>query len=151
MKYIFLALLSGLLLIACNTNDKKAEGRSNKMNDSLAQKAMSDSTNFTTIQWLDSTTQDLGKINEGQMVEISWRFRNTGNKPLIIANVSPGCGCTVADKPEEPIAPGNEGVIKARFDSKGHPGQATKNVNVRANTKDNVTTLLFRVYVTKQQ
>lgn len=152
MKYIFLFLLSGSLITACNSTDKK-EGSTthSSTSDSLAQKAMTDTANYTSIQWLDSTTQDLGKINEGQMLEISWRFKNTGNKPLVIANVSPGCGCTVADKPEEPIAPGGEGVIKAKFDSKGHPGQQNKNINVRANTKDNYIQLLFRVDVAKQQ
>ena len=29
------------------------------------------------------------------------------------------CGCTVPEKPEKPFAPGEEGVIKAKFDSHG--------------------------------
>jgi hypothetical protein len=150
MKYLLFFLLTGILMIACNSTDEKTGANHSAMSDSVAQKAMSDSANYTTLQWLDSTTQDLGKIKEGQLLEISWRFKNTGTKPLIIANVAPGCGCTVADKPEEPIAPGQEGVIKARFDSKGHPGQQNKNVSVRANTKDNFIQLIFRVEVAKQ-
>ena len=150
MKYILILFIATSVVVACNTTDKKAAGNHTNASDSLAQKAMSDSANYTSVQWLDSTTQDLGKINEGQLLEISWRFKNTGTKPLVIANVSPGCGCTVAEKPEEPIAPGGEGVIKARFDSKGHPGQQNKNVSVRSNTKENFTQLIFRVDVAKQ-
>jgi hypothetical protein len=148
MKYFFLFIISGTLMMACNTNDKKASTHQT-ISDSVVQKAMTDSANYTSIQWIDSTTQDLGKINEGQMVEISWRFKNAGNKPLIIANVTPGCGCTLAEKPEEPIAAGKEGLIKARFDSRGQSGQHSKYVTVRANTKEGVSTLTFRVDVTK--
>ena len=93
-----------------------------------------DSAAVTTIQWLDSTHQNLGKINEGQVVEVVWRFKNSGNKPLIIKNASASCGCTVAEKPEAPIAPGGEGSIKAKFDSKGREGTQRKEVYINANT-----------------
>lgn len=87
----------------------------------------------TTIQWLDSVV-DKGKITEGQKIEIPFRFKNTGANPLVIQSVQPGCGCTVADYPKQPIAPGGEGVIKGFFDSKGRPGLANKTMTVYANT-----------------
>src|SRR3954471_618731 len=93
-----------------------------------------DTTQFTTIQWLE-TTKDFGKINEGQKVEVAFRFKNTGDKPLVIYKVQPGCGCTVAETPEKPIAPGEEGVIKGAFDSKGRSGTQHKSLFVQANTK----------------
>ena len=135
MKYFFLFLISCAVL-ACTSTDKQPTAASQAKNDSLAQVAMSDTANFTTIQWLDSAHQDLGHVSEGQVVEISWHFKNTGNKPLVVANVQPGCGCTVADKPQEPVAPGATGIIKARFDSKNHPGIQNKDVYVRANDRN---------------
>ena len=55
---------------------------------------------------------------------------------LIVSDVKAGCGCTVADKPKEPIPPGGEGFIKANFDSKSQaPGNYNKTVSVYANTK----------------
>lgn len=101
----------------------------------------------TTIEWLDSTTQNLGQVKDGQTVEVTYRFKNSGDNDLIIENVQPGCGCTVADKPQHPIAPGKEDVIRAKFDSRGRPGPNSKYLTVTANTADKQTTLRFSVEV----
>jgi len=113
-------------------------------------KALKDSANFTTVEWLDSTYKDLGKVKEGQQVEVSFRFKNTGTKNLVIDDVTASCGCTVPEKPQEPITPGQEGMIKAKFDSKGKPvGEARKEVYVTANTTPSTShTLTFRVEIT---
>lgn len=96
--------------------------------------AMRDTARFTTIQWLDSS-RDYGKIPEGQKLDVSFRFRNTGSTPLVIGQVQPSCGCTVADPPREPIAPGAEGLIKASFNSNGRVGINHKSLYVTTNTK----------------
>lgn len=96
--------------------------------------ALADSSRYTTIQWLDST-RNFGKIPEGQKLEVAFRFRNTGNMPLIIVRVQPSCGCTVAEQPTEPIAPGAEGQIKAIFNSRGHAGVNHKTLLVTTNTR----------------
>jgi hypothetical protein len=88
---------------------------------------------MTTLQWIDSV-KDMGKINEGQVVDVSYRFKNTGDRPLVIKSVNVSCGCTVAEKPEAPIAPGEEGIIKASFNSAGKVGSNTKDIYVYANT-----------------
>ncbi len=147
MKYLFIFILSGSLW-ACSNAD---QGTSPINQDSLKRAALNDSANFTSIQWIDSTFQDLGKVNEGQVVDISWRLKNSGSKPLIIANVMPGCGCTVAEKPTEPIAPGQEGLIKAKFDSRNQSeGEHRKSITVIANTQENPYYLNFKVNVAKQ-
>ena len=156
MKKTLLFVAVAGLLFACKTNDKKTEEEKQRdafVKDSIQQvekmKAMNDTTNFTTVMWIDSVYTDLGKVKEGAQVEISYRFKNTGVKPLVIANVIAGCGCTVPEKPEEPIAPGEEGVIKAKFDSKGRKGENRKNITVEANTNPTRSHLLeFRVDVT---
>lgn len=101
---------------------------------------------ITTIQWVDSVKM-IGKVSEGEKVEIAYRFINTGSNPLIIENVVPTCGCTVAEKPLEPIAPGKEGVIKASFDSQGRTGVNHKSITVYANTKEMIHPLVFEVEV----
>ncbi len=88
----------------------------------------------TTIKWLDSS-KDFGKIEEGQKLEVSFRFRNTGDKPLIVDHVQPSCGCTVADQSKEPVAPGAEGLVKATFNSEGHMGINHKTLFVYSNAK----------------
>lgn len=103
----------------------------------------------TTIQWLDSTI-DKGTINEGEKLEIVYRFKNTGNKPLIIKSAKGSCGCTVPEKPDAPIAAGKEGFIKATFDSNNRPGPNHKTVTVEANTEPAIHNLSFNVVVNKK-
>ena len=102
----------------------------------------------TTIQWIDSTF-DKGTIAEGEKIEIIYRFKNTGENPLIIKDVRPSCGCTVAEKPLEPVAPGKEGSIKAVFDSHNKPGPNHKTITVVTNTQPETYNLTFNVIVNK--
>lgn len=127
MKYLFLLLVSGIL-VSCTSNDKTVAVDKDKM--------LKDTASYTRIEWIDSTDQNLGQIEQGQVLEISWRFRNAGDKPLVMQPVQPGCGCTGAEGPTEPIAPGKEGVIKAKFDTKNYPGSQHKQVYVVANNSN---------------
>jgi hypothetical protein len=149
MKYFGLILIA-IVVFSCTSTDKPAT-KEEAARDSLNKVAMADTTNYTTIQWVDSTTQDLGSIKEGSIVEISWKFKNTGDKPLIISEARGTCGCTIADKPKEPIAPGQEGTIKARFNSQGQGPEAHKTVSVDANTKGQTQHYLtFTAHITKE-
>ncbi len=85
-----------------------------------------------TVQVIDSSF-DFGKVSEGENVEYNYRFKNTGSNPLIITNVPASCGCTVPEKPEAPIMPGEIGFIKVKFNSEGRVGQAHKTVTVMSN------------------
>jgi hypothetical protein len=133
MKYVFLFLLTGII-ISCTGTDKPST-KEQATRDSINNAMLKDTANFTSIEWLDSLDQNVGKINQGAVLEITWHFRNAGNKPLIIANVRPGCGCTGADWPREPIPPGKEGVITAKFNSGNYSGTQHKQAYVRSNTK----------------
>lgn len=127
MRAVVLVFILGSWVTSCRQNDAKA----------IAETSMQlpkDSTQYTKITWLDSTTRDFGSIPEGQKLEVAFRFLNAGTKPLIIARVQPSCGCTVAEQPSEPIMPGKEGVIKASFNSEGRIGINHKKIYVIANT-----------------
>lgn len=119
------AILAATFLTGCLGGDNRAIAM---------QQVMRNSARYTSIQWLDST-KDFGTIAEGQKVEVDFRFRNTGATPLVITQVRPSCGCTIAEQPQEPIAPGGEGHISATFNSQGHPGANRKTLFVTANTK----------------
>ena len=66
MKYLFLFIVAGIF-ISCTGTDKPTS-KDQATQDSLNRVAMADSNNYTSLQWLDSTTQDLGKIKEGSLV-----------------------------------------------------------------------------------
>lgn len=91
---------------------------------------------------------DFGTIQEGDIVEHTFEFTNSGEVPLIIENASASCGCTVPDWPKEPIAPGESGKINVKFDSKGKPGVQNKQVTIRANTNPNFTKVMIKGNVT---
>ncbi|MBX9782987.1 MAG: DUF1573 domain-containing protein [Chitinophagaceae bacterium] len=142
MKKIVFALLV-LAAVACQNNPKNPkEPVDPNAKERAVNAKIADSANWTTVQWLDSM-QQFGKVIDGEKVIISFHFKNTGSKPLIIASVSASCGCTVPTKPEEPIAPGAEGIIKAEFNSAGRVGKAEKYVNVSCNTEKQIYTLRF--------
>jgi hypothetical protein len=125
LRYLLISFVAGTLAAGCHNSTRKA---------AALQAVLADSARYTSIEWLDSA-RNFGKISEGEQLQVAFRFRNTGSTPLVITRVQPSCGCTVAEQPEEPIAPGGEGQIKAIFNSKGHPGVNHKTLFVTANTK----------------
>lgn len=75
-----------------------------------------------------------GTVDEGEQVERTFTFSNTGKGPLLISRAYSTCGCTVPEWPEAPIPPGEKGAIKVRFDTQGRTGQQLKPVTITANT-----------------
>lgn len=86
----------------------------------------------TSVKMIDSV-YNFGKVTDGENVVFNYRFQNTGNKALIISSATASCGCTVPEKPEEPIKPGETGFLKVVFNSKGRVGPVHKEVNVVSN------------------
>jgi hypothetical protein len=147
MKYIFSVLLAAILIASCNGKNDTTYSKEDSIKHAQMLDASMDTTNVTEIQWLDSVEQKLGTVKEGEQVAVSWRFKNAGNKNLVIGNVTAGCGCTIPETPKEPIEPGKEGVIKAVFNSNNQSGSQHKTVMVMANTKPNNHSLTFSVDV----
>ena len=131
----------GISLYSCDvrTKDKIADNTANLK----ASKAPHDSAAPTTVHIIDSVF-DFGKVEDGEMVKFSYRFVNAGTQPLIISNVSASCGCTVPEKPEEPIKPGDTGYIKVQFNSEGRVGVTHKTVSVQSNAQPAFPELLLK-------
>jgi len=85
----------------------------------------------------DMEVWEFGEINEGDVIDTVFTFKNIGTEALIISNAKAGCGCTVPQWPKEPIAPGESGTIAVKFNSKGKPGQQNKPVTLTMNTTPN--------------
>jgi len=160
MKKILIVLAAAITIASCKEADKTAEATTTTStapatetltpapNTAAApQQNTVDPATLTKVEWLDGMDKDFGKIKEGENLEVSFRFKNVGDKPLVISNVSASCGCTVPETPKKPYAPGETGVIKASFNSTGKPGSQSKQVNVFANLDPAMTTLNFRVEV----
>ncbi|MDH5597975.1 MAG: DUF1573 domain-containing protein [Cyclobacteriaceae bacterium] len=95
----------------------------------------------------ETTEHDFGTINQGDVVEYTFKFTNTGEAPLIIQSAVGSCGCTVPSWPKEPIPVGGSSEVTAKFDSKGKAGTQNKTITITANTWPKKTTLLVKSQV----
>lgn len=84
----------------------------------------------------DQTTIDYGTIKTGSDGNRVFKITNTGDKPLIISNVKPQCGCTVPNWDKNPIAPGKTAEIKVNYNTNTN-GNFRKNVEVYSNDPNN--------------
>jgi hypothetical protein len=141
MKRVVIAVaMSSIFWFSCERVDSVTDADA---------KVMADTAKYTTVQWLD-TLVNFGTASKGEQVKVSFRFRNTGNQPLILASVRAACGCTVPDYTKGAVPPGGEGEVTGAFDSnKSAAGEVRKSIFVTTNTKNKTRqTLIFTGLVT---
>ncbi|MEL6636004.1 MAG: DUF1573 domain-containing protein [Bacteroidota bacterium] len=81
------------------------------------------------------TVHNYGVIMEGDKVQHTFNFKNTGRADLLITDVKASCGCTQPSYPFVPIAPGETGQIAVVFDSKGKLGRQKNEIAVVTNAR----------------
>lgn len=91
----------------------------------------------------DKETHDFGKIPQGKPVEATFEFTNTGDEPLVISEVKPTCGCTIADFTKTPVLKGKTGTIKLTFNA-AVANAFSKAVTVMSNSKTPVKMLYIK-------
>jgi len=127
---------------------KEAADADKKMDLARDQAQAPEPTGPTTSITFAENSHDFGTIDEGDVVTHVFRFTNTGDEPLILNRCKGSCGCTVPQCPKEPIAPGEEGEIEVKFNSKGKKNKQTKTVTVNANTFPEQTRITISANVT---
>ena len=110
---------------------------------SYAQDDLTATKAVTQIEFVEETF-NFGEIENGEIVQNVYRFKNTGTEPLVITKAKGSCGCTVPEYPLNPIMPGKTANILVRFDSKGKTGNQSKRISIWANTEPNITYLTLR-------
>ena len=163
LKTLFIAALVAVVSISCK--DRDAEKKIAQLESRLAELEGKKSPATPTptpaapapeekpegplpVMEFGRTDHDFGTINEGDVVEYTYSFKNTGAAPLIIQGAQGSCGCTVPDWTKDPIPVGGTGFVKAKFDSNGKPNIQNKTVTVTANTWPKQTVLRFKAMVT---
>lgn len=78
------------------------------------------------------TVHNYGTLKAGGDGSIVFEFKNTGNAPLVISNVTKSCGCITPDWTSGPVNPGETGEIKLTYDTH-RIGAIDKYVTVASN------------------
>lgn len=168
MKYLSIVTLFLLSFTACKSNENKNVNEATPT-ENVANETSASTTNAETIDpneviknnqtagsdaspkndgtaaaiVFEVKEKNFGTINEGEQVEVTYKFKNAGGSDLVISHVQAGCGCTVPEWPKDPIKPGGSGVVKAKFDSNGRSGHNEKHVTVMSNATENSVDLSF--------
>ena len=142
MKNI-LFLLSFFFLFACG-DDPFSKVKSG--NVEMASVRDNSPSKFPAMSF-DKTTHDFGVIQNGTPVETVFSYTNTGQAPLVIADIKSTCGCTVPkDWSREPLNPGESSQFTVKFDGKGL-NNTSKTVTVTANTQTGRETVKITAFI----
>ena len=155
-KFSFFTILSGFFLLAACNNDNsegvqaiKGGPNSDVIRNPITADEPLDTNKLARIVF-EQPLYNFGKTKEGNHVEHSYTFTNTGKVPLVISNCKATCGCTVPEWPKDEVPPGGTGVIKATFNTESRDGHQRKGITITANTYPNETLIYLEGDVIKK-
>jgi len=144
-----ITLLLAIIAIAFVSCKEDASKKINKQNVEKAKKQNKVGSEDAPVVEFAELVHDFGSINEGDVVETTFKFKNTGKSELIITKIKGSCGCTVPSNwDRKPIMPGQESDFTVKFNSKGKPNKQQKTVTVTCNTNKGRETVRIKAQVT---
>ena len=81
----------------------------------------------------DSVSFDFGIVKEGEEVKHSFIIKNTGNAPLVIMEINPGCGCTNVKVSKEILNPEESAELSFLINTIGRSGMFTNKIVLKTN------------------
>ena len=84
---------------------------------------------------LPETEKDFGTIPLNEKREHVFKLLNTGNKPLVVYDVTTSCGCTKAEYSKEPVRPGETLDLKVIYNAEDK-GRFRKSLRVYCNVEE---------------
>jgi hypothetical protein len=82
---------------------------------------------------VDQEEFDFGSVPQGERVQHTFILSNAGDAPLVVSKVRSSCGCTVALLSSKNLEPGEQGELKASFDSVRFRGAVSKTIYLYTN------------------
>jgi hypothetical protein len=144
MKKILLPIAVIAFLSSCGDTVENDTINTDSINNPItASSAEVDESKMPFFEFVEEI-KDFGEISQGEVVSMTFRFRNVGQTDLIISSATGSCGCTVPEWPKEPIKPGAEGKIDVKFDSNGKQGMQNKTITLVANTIPNTKVIAIK-------
>ncbi len=144
MKNLVISVILILLLSACGNDQSKI---STDLVHNPATAGTPKSTEKEPVLTFSVKEHDFGRLIQGEQVSYAFKFKNTGDAPLIITAVEKTCGCTNTQYPKHPIEPGGEDKIVITFDSSGNRGFQNKRIIVKANTNPSESVIRIKAQV----
>ena len=89
---------------------------------------------------VNEETHNFGKIKHNVPVTYFFELKNISDKPLVVVNATATCGCTVPERPDKPIMPGQTGKLKVVFNA-ANVGPINKDVLITFAGVEQVKTL----------
>ncbi len=101
----------------------------------------------------ENTSHNFGSFPESSSVQkCTFKFKNTGDQPLVINQAVASCGCTVPAYTKTPIKPGETGEIAVTYNGAGKfPGHFKKTITIRSNAKTEMVRLYIEGDMTEDQ
>lgn len=90
----------------------------------------------------EETTHQFGELEKGAPAEYAFVFTNTSEEPVTLTRVKASCGCTTPAWTREPVAPGETGEIKVKYNT-NRVGPFTKTVTVNYGEQGNRPIVLY--------
>lgn len=81
---------------------------------------------------ISQTDWDFGEVWQGAPVTIDVTLKNVGDQPLTI-DVRTSCGCTAPTRPKSPLPPGEQDVMKIKYDATHRRGPTNQTVTIMTN------------------
>ena len=130
-----ITLMIAIIAIAFVSCKEDATKKLNKANVEKAKTQNKANREDAPVVKFEELVHDFGNLNEGDVVETTFKFKNTGKSELIITKIKGSCGCTVPSNwDRKPIMPGQESEFTVKFNSKGKPNKQQKTVTLTCNT-----------------
>lgn len=93
---------------------------------------------------------DFKQIKQDEVVSYVFKFKNTGDQPLVISDIKIPCGCTTPEYSKNPVMPGQESEVKVTFNPVGQPkGEFRKTLVIYSNASGREPMLLVKGEIVK--
>lgn len=152
-------LLLSVFLLACQQNrfsqseksveEIKAEGplaNADIIRNPVTAEGPTDTVNVAKMTF-EETSFNFGEAKEGDVIEHTYTFTNTGKVPLLISDARSTCGCTVPLWSQEPVEPGKTGEISVQFNTSNKHREQRKPITITANTYPSQTVVYLEGFV----
>jgi hypothetical protein len=148
----FILAVIFLVAISCHSASEDKVITTDLVSSPLTAKQSAEKVLMPKIQ-MDEDSFDFGEMQQGESVTHDFILKNIGDANLIISTAKGSCGCTVPEWPKEPIAEGEEAIIKVTFNSAGKSGKQNKRVTLVTNAIPNtkVITITGNVIVPEKE